>query len=203
MTGTFDPRADGAVTLILRRLADGHEGALEELLPVVYGELRRIARGQRRRRGRPALLTTELVHEVYLRFARRERQVYEHRQHFFATAALAMKQILLDEAKSRLRHKRGGALESETLDPETALVDQQAELLIALERSLERLGRVAWRARRIVEYRYFGGLTEEETAELVGVDARTVRRDWAKARAWLILDLGLVAPGEDAQPAAR
>ena len=182
---------DGDVTQLLCRLADGEASALDALLPVVYSQLRRIAQGQRRRGKRtPTLVTTELVHEAYLRFAKKDRQVYNHREHFYAVAALAMKQILLDEAKSRLSQKRGGDAEAETLDPNQARIDQQAELMVALDRSLEKLGKLKLRVRQVAEYRYFGGMTEEETARALGVDVRTVRRDWAKARAWLSVDMG-------------
>lgn len=185
-------QSDGAVTLLLERLADGEDQALDELFPIVYSELRRIARGQRRRGGPHLTLeTTGLIHEAYLRFAKADRHVYSHRQHFYAVAAKAMRQILLDEAKSRLRQKRGGGAQRATLDPEQLKVEEQAEFLVALDQGLEKLGKIKERVRRVVEYRFFGGLTEEETAEVIGVDARTVRRDWAKARAWLALELGL------------
>lgn len=194
-------RPGSDVTMLLERLADGEGTAFDELLPLVYSELRRIARGQRRRGGdRPAFHTTELVHEAYLRFAKRDQQVYSHREHFFAVAAMAMKQILLDEARSRLSQKRGGKARRETLDPQELKIDQQAEFAVALDLSLQKLGQVTTRARRVVEYRYYGGLTEEETARVIGVDVRTVRRDWAKARAWLTVELGLA--GESSLPSS-
>ncbi len=196
MSEPIQSPSDGDVTQLLHQLADGETAALDDLLPLVYSELRRIAHGQRKRgRRTPTLVTTELVHEAYLRFAKKDRQVYKHREHFYAVAALAMKQILLDEAKSRLSQKRGGEVEAETLDPNQVRIDQQAELMVALDRSLEKLGKLKWRVRRVAEYRYFGGLTEEETACAVGVDVRTVRRDWAKARAWLTIDLGFDGRG--------
>lgn len=186
-----NPASDGAVTLLLERLAEGEEEVLDELFPIVYAELKKIARGQRRRRGSHLTLeTTGLIHEAYLRFAKGEQHVYSHRQHFYAVAAKAMRQILLDEAKRRLRHKRGGGAQRASLDPDQLKIEQQAELMVALDQGLEKLGRIQERARRVVEYRFFGGLTEQETARAIGVDARTVRRDWAKARAWLALELG-------------
>lgn len=181
----------GEVTLLLERLADGEESALNELFPLVYTELRRIARGQRRRGAQSATLdTTALLNEAYLRFARLDHHLYSHRQHFFAVAARAMRQILLDEAKGRLRQKRGAGAGHDSLDPEQLRIDEQAEFMIALNSGLEKLGRVKERVRRVVEYRFFGGLTEAETAEVLGVDARTIRRDWAKGRAWLAMELG-------------
>lgn len=184
------PPANGEVTLLLHRLADGEEAVLDEVFPIVYAELRRIARGQRRRSGPGLTLdTTGLLHEAYLRFARREEHLYVHREHFFAVAATAMRHILLDEAKRRTRHKRGGDAQHHTLDPEQLRIDRQAELMIALDQGLRKLGRIQDRARKVVEYRFFGGLTEDETARILGIDARTVRRDWAKARAWLAIEL--------------
>lgn len=184
--------SEGEVTVLLQRLASGEDGALNEVFPMVYSELRRIASGQRHRRaGGTPIETTALIHEAYLRFARRDRNLYSHRQHFFAVAARAMRQILLDEARSRLRQKRGGEAHHESIDPEQLKIEEQAELMIALDRGLEKLGQIQERARQVVECRFFGGLTEEETAEVIGVDARTIRRDWAKARAWLAIELGL------------
>lgn len=186
------PPGEGDVTLLLQRLADGEDDVLNQLFPMLYSELRQIASGQRHRGGAGTTLdTTALIHEAYLRFAKRDRHLYSHRQHFFAVAAKAMRQILLDEAKRRLRYKRGGGAQRQSLDAEQLKVEQQAELMIALDQGLDKLGQVKERARRVVEYRFFGGLTEEETADVIGVDARTIRRDWAKARAWLALELGL------------
>ena len=186
--------SDGAVTLLLQRLVDGEEEVLDELFSMLYTELRQIASGQRRRRGSNlGLNTTALIHEAYLRFSKRDAHLYSHRQHFFAVAAKAMRQILLDEAKSRLRDKRGGGVQHDSLDPQSLKIDQQAELMVALDRALGKLGELDPRVRNVVEYRYFGGLTENETADLVGVDPRTVRRDWAKARAWLAIELGLIS----------
>lgn len=180
----------GEVTRWLRRMAVDEPGAVDAVFELVYAELRRIARGQRRRRLKPELDTTALIHEAYLRFARAEGKAPEHREHFYAVAARAMRQILLDEAKRRLRSKRGGEAHHTDLDPDELEIDAQAELMVALDRSLEKLGRVQVRARQVVECRYFGGLSERETATALGVDVRTIRRDWAKARAWLAEDLG-------------
>ena len=176
---------------MLQRLALGEEQALDELFPQVYDALRQIARGQRRRRAPEATLgTTALIHEAYLRFAQSDEQVYAHREHFFAVAATAMRQILLDQAKRRVRLKRGGDVVHEELEPNLIGVDRQAELMLSLDQSLERLGQQEQRVRRVVDCRFFGGLSEQETATALGVDPRTVRRDWAKARAWLALELG-------------
>ena len=157
-----DLPSDGSVTLLLQRMADGEDAVLDAL-----------------------------IHEAYLRFAKRDRHLFSHRQHFFAVAARAMRQILLDEARRRQRSKRGGGAQRESLDPELLRIDEQAEAMIALDQALDKLGRIEERARTVVEHRFFAGLTESETAGLLGVDARTVRRDWAKARAWLAVELGL------------
>jgi len=194
LTDDSPTSSDGAVTVLLQRWAGGERDALDELLTIVYAELRRIARGQRRRGSAGSHFdTTALVHEAYLRFARREGQIYEHREHFFAVAAKAMRQILLDQAKHQLREKRGGGAKHSSLDPEQLKVEEQAEFVIALDQGLRKLGTLSERVRQVVEYRFFAGLTEDETADLLSIDARTVRRDWAKARAWLALELDLKA----------
>lgn len=180
------PLADAAVTVLLERLSDGEQQALDQLFPLIYSELRKIARGQRYRGAASATLnTTGLLHEAYLRFAKRQSHAYQHRQHFYAVAATAMRQILLDEAKRRSRAKRGAGQRAETLNPDELRIDEQAEQLLVINELLERLGAIQPRAKKVVEFRYFAGLTEQETAELLGIDARTVRRDWVKAKAWL------------------
>jgi RNA polymerase sigma factor (TIGR02999 family) len=185
--------SDQEITVVLQRLADGEKQALDELFPMVYAELRRIARGQRRQRGPGATLqTTALLHEAYLRFAKAGTQEYDHREHFYAVAAKAMRQILLDEARRRLRKKRGGDVERASIDLDELRSDEQAEFMIALDQGLEKLGRLDERVRRVAELRYFCGLTEDEVAGVLDVNARTVRRDWAKAKAWLALEF---APG--------
>ncbi|MEO1083151.1 MAG: ECF-type sigma factor [Acidobacteriota bacterium] len=189
------PPPAGEVTRWLARMAADEPGAVDAVFELVYGELRRIASGQRRRRQTPELNTTALIHEAYLRFARADGKPPEHREHFYAVAARAMRQILLDEAKHRLRHKRGGQARRTDLDPDALEVDAQAELMVALDRGLQKLGRLHGRALQVVECRYFGGMSERETATALGVDVRTIRRDWAKARVWLADELG-DAPGE-------
>ncbi|REJ74454.1 MAG: RNA polymerase subunit sigma-70 [Acidobacteria bacterium] len=184
---------DREITLVLERLAGGEETALEELFPLVYDELRRIARSQRRRRlGGATLQTTALLHEAYLRFAKAGSPRYDHRRHFYAVASKAMRNILLDEARRRMTRKRGGGAERAEVELDELSTDDQAEFMIALDQSLEKLGHLDPRVRRVTELRYFCGLNEEEIAELLEVTARTVRRDWAKAKAWLAIELGAV-----------
>jgi RNA polymerase sigma factor (TIGR02999 family) len=178
------------ITALLARHADGDGEALQELLPIVYEELRRLARSQRRRmRGDSATLdTTALVHEAYLRFARSD-GTFEHRGHFFAVAAAAMRQLIVDEARHRRRAKRGGGERPLTLDDHDLAIDERADLVLAVDEALGRLERLSPRLRAVVELRFFLGLSEEESAEALGVTDRTVRRDWIKARAWLQVEL--------------
>jgi RNA polymerase sigma factor (TIGR02999 family) len=181
----------GSITEILDRLQTGDPDALDDLIPLVYEELRRIARRQRRRdfRQTPTLDTTALVNEAYLRLVQHEGGSYQHRAHFYAVAATAMRQIVTDEARSRLRSKRGGGRQPLPLDEQEIRIDSQAELLVALNEALDRLDRLNPRLRQVVECRFFAGLTEEETGEVLGINPRTVRRDWVKARAWLGAEL--------------
>lgn len=194
---TREPNSEssGEVTVLLGRLAAGEDGVLERVFPLVYDELRRIAKGQRRRSpsawDSSTLNTTALLHEAYLRFAKGERHLYTHREHFYAVAAKAMRQILIDEARRRLTKKRGGGAQEVSNPTESAAVVEQAEFLLALHQGLDRLGNLEPRARDVVEYRFFGGLSEAETAKVLDVHIRTVRRDWVKARAWFQLELGL------------
>lgn len=181
----------GDVTRLLISWADGESSAKDALFPMVYGQLRRIARGQKYRGDLVQTLnTTGLLHEAYIKLVNSDSTDYRHRGHFFAVAAKAMRQILVDEAKARMRVKRGAGVRHETLDPDAKALDDQAENLLALDQGLERLGKIQDRARQIVEYRFFGGLTVAEIAELLDVDPRTVRRDWAMAREWLAGELG-------------
>ena len=177
-----------AIIDLLRRIRRGDEAGLEELIPVVYRELRTIARRQRRRHSRPSELlnTTALVNEAYLRLARSEPFDFENRAHFLAVAATAMRQLLVDEARRRRSLKRGQGVAPITLEGlEVSAGSRQAELVLSIDHALEALGDGDPRLRQVVECRYFGGLTEEETAAALGVSDRTVRRDWIKARAWL------------------
>jgi RNA polymerase sigma factor (TIGR02999 family) len=181
------------ISEVLDRLHDGDREAFDELVQLVYAELRRIARRQRRLdfRHTPTIATTALVNEAYLRLVRQDGKHYAHRGHFLAVAATAMRQIVIDEARARLRDKRGGGQQPVTLDNQEIRIDSQAELLIALNEALDRLDRRNPRLRQVVECRFFAGLTEEETAQALGVNPRTIRRDWAKARAFLGAELGI------------
>ena len=179
------------VTQLLERLRSGDRAALDALLPLVYDELRRIARGQRQRLGSSLTVnTTALVHEAYLKLVKDRARHYSDRSHFFAVAATAMRQLLIDEAKRHAAKKRGSGRRPISLDSVDVGIEGQAESLLELDRALDKLGQVSPRLLRVVECRFFGGLTETETAAALAVTDRTIRRDWAKARAWLAVEMG-------------
>ncbi len=162
----------------------------EQLLPLVYDALRRLARSQlRRERADHTLQSTELVHEAYERLADQSRVNWRGRTHFFAVAAQVMRRLLVDHARQRARRKRGGGLQRITLGGVAAGSDLDLEELLALDRALKKLAALHEREARVVELRYFGGLTTREVASVVGVTERTVRRDWTFARAWLKREL--------------
>lgn len=178
------------ITGLLREGARGEEGSLRSLLPIVYDDLRAIA--HRRLRGERAghtLNTTALVHEAYVRLVDQTRVQWRDRAHFFGVAAEAMRRILVDYARRRAAEKRGAGQDPLPLEDVEIAVVERADQLVALDAALERLEAIDERLARVVLYRFFGGLSEEEIAELVGVTPRTVRRDWVKARGWLYREL--------------
>jgi RNA polymerase sigma factor (TIGR02999 family) len=178
-----------ATDLLLRARA-GQPDAVDGIFPVVYEELRRLA--HRHLSGEPGvrtLGTTELVHEAYLRLVDQTRVQWNDHAHFLAVAAMAMRRILVDRARSRRTLKRGGARVSVPLDSIDLSLDDRAELLVALDEALGRLRALDERQARVVECRFFGGMTEDETAEALGIGVRTAKRDWAKARSWLYTEL--------------
>jgi RNA polymerase sigma factor (TIGR02999 family) len=181
---------DGEVTRLLVALADGDREALDRLLPLVYDELHRIAHRQMRgERSDHTLATTDLVHEAYLKLVGLDGVAWQGRVHFLATAAQAMRRILVNYAVSRTAQKRGGARRKISLDVVELPVDQPGEELHALDEALRRLDAVNERHARIVECRFFAGMSIEETAELLGRSPATVKRDWVMARAWLHREL--------------
>ena len=169
-------------TDVLTELRSGGRESLDRLVPLVYDELRAIAhrRIAGRDRGR-TLSTTALVHEAYLRLVDQSRSEWRDRAHFLAVASLAMRHVLIDRARARVALKRGGAGRQWSLDEEEIGVEDQPGALLELNESLHHLAQVEPRLARVVECRFFGGLTEEEIAEALGVTVRTVERDWAKA----------------------
>ena len=164
---------------------------VDGLFPAVYDELRRIAHQhlQHEATGH-TLTTTDLVHQAYLTLSEQTRAQWSSRAHFMSVAAMAMRRILIDHARSRLSVKRGGDLKRIPLDSVSPTVAQAPDLLVALDEALERLHLLDTRQARVVECRFFGGMTEDETAEALGIAVRTTRRDWVKARSWLYRELG-------------
>lgn len=174
------------VTELLAAHAKGIPDALERLVPLVYADLRRMARAQvRSQRPGATLDTGALVHEAYVRLVDERRAEWRDRRHFFAVASIAMRQIVIDHARRRTSAKRGGGEHVTALDDAADPIARDAEQLLDLDRALTALHDVDPRAVRIVECRYFGGLSEQETADALGVSLRTVQREWLKARAWL------------------
>ena len=177
---------DAGITGTLLACRAGEPGALDRLFPLVYEELRRIAHLQvRREHTGHTLGTTGLVHEAYIKLVDQTRVQWADRSHFFAVATQAMRRILVDYARRYRAVKRGGAPERVSLTDAMLVAEERADTLLALDEALTRLASVDERLSRVVECRFFGGLTEEETAEVLGVTVRTVRRDWTKARGWL------------------
>jgi RNA polymerase sigma-70 factor, ECF subfamily len=174
------------VTELLLELRHGQAGAMDRLFPLVYEELRRIARrALRGERTGHTLGTTGLVHEAYIRLADQTRLEYRDRGHFYGIAARAMRHILVDYARRHRAAKRGGDRQVIPLDEALLSVEDRAEALLTLDEALTELESVDPRLGQVVQCRFFGGLTEEETGEVLGVTARTVRRDWLKAKGWL------------------
>lgn len=182
--------APGDVTVLLRKLANGNDGAASKLVPLVYDELRRLAAGyMRRERKDHTLQPTALVHEAYLKLIEQRAVDWQGRAHFFGIAAQMMRRILIDHARKHMRDKRGGGAIPVPLDEALAFAPEQSSELVKLNASLERLAQLDSRQSRIVELRFFGGLTVEQTADILGISAKTVKRDWSMAKAWLHGDM--------------
>jgi len=164
--------------------------AVDRLFPLVYDQLRRIAhRELRRAQPSNTLTTTEIVHEAYLRLADQNRMAQCERAVFLAVAAVSMRRLVIEYARRAHAQKRGGGRRPLSLDEAVLPADERNDMLLALDDALTRLAELNERIARVVECRYFAGLTEEEAAEALGVTARTVRRDWIKAKAWLYSEL--------------
>ena len=174
------------VTQLLQRWRAGDADALEALMPLVYDELRRLAHHYlRRERSDHTLQSTALVHEAYMRLAGQSPPQWQNRAHFFGIAAHIMRQILVEYARSRDAAKRGGSAPRLVLDESMALSQNQDVDLIALDNALQELTELDTQQGRIVELRFFAGLTIEDTSEVLGISPATVKRDWVTARAWL------------------
>jgi RNA polymerase sigma factor (TIGR02999 family) len=178
------------VTRLLVAWSDGDQAALEQLTPLVYRELRRLAKGYlRRERPDHLLQTTALINEAYLRLIDWKAVRWQNRAHFFGVAAQLMRRILVDFARAYHQDKRGGAAVQISLEDAAAMSVERSAEFIALDEALDQLAALDPRRSRMVELRFFGGLTEEETAVALKVSPRTVRREWSLARAWLYREL--------------
>jgi RNA polymerase sigma-70 factor, ECF subfamily len=182
------------ITGILHSWSSGHRDAADELFPLVYDELRRLAQSYlRQERSGHTLQPTALVHEAYLRLVDQTRVNWQNRAHFYGIAAQMMRRILIDHARARATDKRGGAAQRLSLEDANISVEQDATDLIALDEALTSLAKFDERKSRVVELLYFGGLENKEAAEVLGVSEKTIQRDWKMAKLWLYRELSLDA----------
>ena len=187
----MNTQAPEDVTQLLLEWRNGDASALEQLIPLVYDELRRLARRcLRRERAGHTMQTTTLVHEAYLRLIDARRVPWHDRAHFFAIAAQLMRRVLIDEARKRHFQKRGGTLMRIPLAESLKASPERAVELMALDEALDRLAAFAPRKSRVVELRFFGGLSIEQTAVALGVSTDIVKREWRTAKLWLLRELG-------------
>jgi RNA polymerase sigma factor (TIGR02999 family) len=178
------------VTELLRQWTEGRQDALDRLLPEIYGELRRLAASYlRRERLDHTLQPTALVHEAFLRLVDQRAVRWQNRAHFFGIAAQAMRRILVDHARGRVAGKRGAGERPLPIDDAIVFAEMPSAEILALDDALTRLAAVDPRQSRVVELRFFGGLTMEETAEVMGISPATVGREWTVAKAWLYAEL--------------
>jgi RNA polymerase sigma factor (TIGR02999 family) len=184
------PAAASEISRLIVRWRDGDREAMDRVFALIYADLRQRARRELRRHGPATLSPTTLVHETFLKLVDRAQVSWADRTHILAVASLAMRQILVDHARRRLADKRGQGLRPELLDETTLRLDEKAGELLALDDALERLQALDERLGRVVDLHFFGGLSFEEVADVLDVSARTVKRDWRKARAFLLHELG-------------
>ncbi len=178
------------VTQLLIQWSNGDKAALDKLMPLIYEELRQLARHyMNRERVGHTLQTTALVNEAYLRLINRKQVHWQNRAHFFAIAAHLMRSILVDHARSHAYAKRGGGARKISLDEALAVSQQRAADVVALDDALKRLAEIDRQQSRIVELKFFGGLTIEETAEVLALSPATIKREWSTAKAWLYHEL--------------
>ena len=191
----------GEITRLLHAHYHGDREAFDRLVPIVYTRMRQIASGQLARHGRGGSLeTTSLVHEAYMQLVDETAVDWQDRSHFYAICARAMRRIVVDDARQRMAGKRGAGERAVTLEVDVLGVEPQAELILAIDRAMDRLASFNVRLSRIVECRIFAGMTDEETARALDTPLRTVQREWSRARAWLRAELdGITNP---AGPAA-
>ncbi len=181
----------GEITRLLEAHRNGDRAALNALFPLVYAEVRRMAHAQRAGNATGTLNTTALVHEAYLKLAHAPGAGWENRAHFFAVAAKAMRQVIVDHARKHLTQKRGAGARRVDLDTDAGelAVSARAEEILDVDAALGRLAALSERLGRVVEMRFFCGLSNEEIAGTLGVTSRTIKRDWRKARAFLYREL--------------
>jgi RNA polymerase sigma factor (TIGR02999 family) len=178
------------ITELLASYGRGDKESLDQLMPIVYEELRRqAARYLRREQAGHTLQTTALIHEAYVRLVDQRNMQWQNRAHFFGIAAQMMRRILVDHARSKKRAKRGGSEVRVSLDKATVAVKGQDLDVVALDEALQRLAEIDEQQSRVVELRFFSGLSVEETAEVMGISKSTVKRDWSMAKAWLHREL--------------
>jgi RNA polymerase sigma factor (TIGR02999 family) len=180
----------GEVTNLLLEMKRGNNDAEGQLIPLVYGELRRIARIQlRRERSNESLQPTALVNEAYIRLTGNRNLDWQNRSHFFAVSAKIMRRILVDHARNNNAQKRGEGWDAVSLNEGILPAPSRTPEILALDHALDRLATIDERQAKIIELRFFGGMNEEETGQALGISARTVKRDWRIARAWLFKEL--------------
>ncbi|MBI4906930.1 MAG: sigma-70 family RNA polymerase sigma factor [Acidobacteria bacterium] len=184
--------ASGEITRLLSLWAEGDESALDRLMPLAYQELRQIAQYHwNRQPPGHTLQPTALIHEAWLKLAGQDGRSFQNRKQFFVLASMAMRQVLVNHAEARLAQKRGGGARQVSVDENDLAVEREADQVLAVHQALKSLQAADARKCRVVELRYFGGLSIEETAEALGVSPVTVTRDWQSARAWLARELGM------------
>lgn len=189
----MNAEAHADVTQLLLEWRNGDQSALNRLMPLVYEELRRLARQSlRRERAGHTIQTTTLVHEAYLRLIDADRVPWQNRAHFFAIAAKLMRRVLVDEARKRHFKKRGSEFTRISLDDAMVMSVERCSELLALDEALDRLARFAARKSEVVELRFFGGLSIEETAAALNVSSDIVKREWRTAKLWLLRELKVV-----------
>lgn len=183
------------ITDLLLKWSGGDSDALEQLVPLVYPELRRIARRyMSKERSQHTLQTSALINEAYLRLVNQQAVGWHDRAHFFAVASRVMRRILIDHARRQAFDKRGGGVKHIALDDTDISIEDRAAEFVALDEALKSLSRIDPRKSRIVELRFFGGLTVDETAEVMELSAITIKREWRSAKAWLYREIA----GEEA-----
>jgi RNA polymerase sigma factor (TIGR02999 family) len=191
---TVRPDSSSQISRLLADWSQGNQEAREELIPMVYDELRRLARRHLwHERPDHTFQSAALVNEAYLRLVRQDAPQWQNRSHFFGVAAQLMRHILVDHARNRLAAKRGGGAERLSLEVDVALVQKPQVDLVALDAALDKLAALDADQSRLIELRFFGGLSIEETAAVMGVSPATVKREWTTARAWLQRELRRVA----------